>query len=334
VTVPRHHRDGAKAYAQDALRGSVSAICLPVMADGAQIDEGGLRHDIRHCLDVLGAGGVYVHGFYGHFWLLDGDTRRRALEIVVHEVRGQVPVICRCWTPSLTDTIGLARHAEQVGADMISVLGPWLGSNSDDLVYRWFEAIAAQTSLGLSVFNTPQLGYVMTPEALARVSEIPNVAAIKSHVTPAETQALRALVGDGIVVVDPDEERFLGNLLDRRQRTIFTGTNYMFDTVGQRPMHDYIDAALAGRDDLAARLYEAMQPLRDLHRTWVIEPWVETGRCPVATVKRWSQAMGMTGGGVPPPLQDLAPGERERLSTEIAVARTVSARSAAGLVEA
>jgi 4-hydroxy-tetrahydrodipicolinate synthase len=333
VATSRHHREGAKAYAREALRGSVSAICLPLRDGSGEIDERGLRHDVRHCIDVIGAGGVYVHGFYGHFWLLDEVARRRAIEIVVDEVRGEVPVICRCWTPSLTGTIALAQHAEGAGADIVSVLGPWLGRNSDDLVYRWFAAIAAETSLGLSVFNTPQLGYVMTPELLARVSLIPNVAALKSHVAPAETEALRALVGDTIVVVDPDEERFLDSLLVKGQRAIFTGTNYMFDTAGQRPMRDYIEAALSGKAELATLRFSAMQPLRDLHHRWVIEPWISTGRCPIATVKRWSQAMGMTGGAVPLPLVDLIPEERERLSAELATARASCAASAERLVE-
>lgn len=306
----------AKAWARGTLRAIITAPALPER-DG-EVDEEGLRHDVRHCLDVIGASGLYIHGFYGNFWLLTTDERRHVLEVVVDEVAGEAVVICRCAHQSLRDTIALMCHAEEAGADMISLLGPWQGQASDDMVFRFFELAAAETTLGITVFNTGQAGYAMSPDLLARIAEIENVAALKNHMPPEHTNAVRAKVGDAIVVVDPEEENFLVNLLEHGQRVIYTGTNMMFDSAGARPMKDYVDAALTGDAELATELFERMQPIRDVHHRWVIEPWQRTGLCPVATVKCWAQQLGMTGGPARPPLPDLTAAERGALIAELA----------------
>ncbi len=313
-----YEKSEAKAYARRHLRGAISAICMPER-DG-EIDEPGLRADIRHCLDVIDAQGIYIHGFYGNFWLLTSAERRRGIEVAVDEVGGVVPVVCRCAHASLREAIELAQHAEAAGADLISLLGPAMGQGSEEMVLRWFTELAAASNLGLSVFNTTQAGYVMSPELLARISEIENVAALKNHLPLAHTNEVRRLVGDSIVVIDPDEETFLDSILNYGQQAIYTGTNYMFDGQHGTPMRGYIEAALAGDAELARQLFDALQPLRDVHHRWVSIPWEQQGICPVATVKWWSEIRGMTGGSVRAPLIDLEPNDRAALEQDVEAA--------------
>jgi 4-hydroxy-tetrahydrodipicolinate synthase len=306
----------AKAYAKETLRGVFSAFCMPDGPDG-EVDEQGLRRDIRHYIDVIGAAGLYVHGFYGNFWLLTSAERMRAFEMVVDEARGSVPLVCRCAHASMKETIGLIRHAEEHGADFISLIGPPFAAGPD-VVVEYFRLIAAETHLGISIFNTPQAGYVISPELMARLAEIPNVCALKNDIDPAHTAEIRKLVGDEIVVVDPSEENFLVSLTDFGQKAIYTGTNYMFDSAVATPMRDYVQAALAGDFAEASELYHRMQPIRDLHHRWVLEPWKRNGVCPISTIKFWTEQLGLTGGPVRPPLPRFPDDLRVRLRTEMA----------------
>ncbi|MGH7775614.1 MAG: dihydrodipicolinate synthase family protein [Candidatus Dormibacterales bacterium] len=312
----KYSRQEAKAYAKEELRGIFSAFCLPERSEGG-VDEEGLRRDIGHYLDVVRASGLYVHGFYGNFWLLTSAERRRVLEIVVEEVRGRVPIVCRCAHQSPRETIELIRHAEGAGADFISLIGPSYASASEDMVLRYFEMMAAETELGISVFNTAQAGYVISPRLMARLAEIPNICALKNDVSMAHTIEVRKLVGDSIAVVDPSEENFLVNLVQFGQRAIYTGTNYMYDGRHGTPMRDYVEAALEGRFDRAAELYFKMQPLRDVHRRWVLEPWTRSGLCPIGTIKSWTEHLGLTGGPVRPPLQRLPESEARALRADL-----------------
>jgi 4-hydroxy-tetrahydrodipicolinate synthase len=315
----KYGRDEAKAVAKERIRGVFSAITMP-LTDAGEIDEAGLRHNVRHCIDVIGVGGLYIHGFYGEFWLLTTDERRRALEIVIDEAKGAIPVVARCAHQTMRETISLIQHAEAAGADFISLIGPAFGNGSSDMIYDYFERLGKETDLGFSVFNTAQVGYVMPPELFARLAEIPNVVALKNEVSLEHTLKVRSLVGDQLQVVDPSEETFLMSMLQFGQQAIYTGTNYMYDNAAAQPMKDYVDAALSGDAATAAQRYYAMQPLRDLHNKWVLQPWKRDARCPVSTVKWWTELAGMKAGPVREPLPTLAEDDKNRMAEELEAA--------------
>jgi 4-hydroxy-tetrahydrodipicolinate synthase len=173
---------------------------------------------------------------------------------------------------------------------------PLLGRDNPEMVLNYFKAAASETNLGLSVFNTPQAGYMLSPELMAEIAEIENVVALKNHAGVEHTNEIRRLVGDDILVVDPDEPNFLMSVKDHGQQAIFTGTNMMFDSARARPMRDYVEAALAGDFDLATQIRTDMQPIRDMHDKWVMTPWEAQGVCPVSIIKFWTKQLGMTGG--------------------------------------
>lgn len=310
-----YRRSEAKEYAKTTLQGVFTAFCMPETEDG-EIDEAGLRHDVRHYIDVIGSAGLYVHGFYGNFWLLTSDERKRAVEIVMDEAAGAVPVIVRCAHQSPKETIALIQHAEALGADFISLVGPPFAS-SPRAIRDYFELVASATDLGISIFNTPQAGYVISPQLMAELAEIPNVCALKNDIDLVHTIEIRKLVGDRIVVIDPSEENFLLSLTHFGQRAIYTGTNYMFDSATATPMRDYVQAALRGDFPTAAELYYRMQPIRDLHHRWVLEPWKATGVCPISTIKFWTSQLGLTGGPSRPPLQEIDSDDQARLRAEM-----------------
>lgn len=314
---PRYGKTEAKGAARELLRGVITAPCLPVDASG-EIDEEGLRHDLRHCLEVLGSSGLYMNGYYGHFWMLDNVQRKRVVEIAVDEVQGAVPIIARCAHPSAREATNLALHAQACGVDFISLVLPPFGGAHKDVLMGYFSSIAREIELGITVFNTVQAGYQLTPEMMAELATIPNICALKNGMPMAHTIAIRELVGDSIVVVDPDEENLLVNMVQFGQQAIYTGTNMMYDSASAQPMRDYVNAALAGRTEEAARLFYGMDAARSLHHRWVLEPWAERGLCPVSTVKFWCEQLGMTGGPVPEGLPTLSEEEKEKLASELA----------------
>lgn len=313
----KYSRQEAKAYAREKIRGIFCAFVLPETPDH-EIDEAGLRRDLRHYIDVIKVGGLYVHGFYGNFWLLTVPERKRVVEIVVDEARGQVPVLVRCAHASLKDAIDLAQHAESTGADFISMIGPNLAAGSEDMIIRFFETLAGSINLGISIFNTRQTGYIISPEMMAKLAEIPNVAALKNEGDWNNTIRIRQLAGDGIVVIDPSEENFLINMLEFGQKGIYTGTNMMYDNAERTPMRDYVMAGLAGDRQKTVELYYKMQPLRDVHHKWVIESWRSKGICPVARIKYWTELNGLAGGGVRPPLTPITEAEQAGLRAGLA----------------
>jgi len=82
-------------------------------------------------------------------------------------------------------------------------------------------------------------------------------------------------------------------------------------------MKDYTAAALAGQTDNAAKIYYGMQPIRELRRRWVLDPWASTGLCPISTIKVWPSQLGMTGGPVPHGLPGFSAEQQEKLAAEL-----------------
>lgn len=294
----------AKDAAREMLEGIWVAYCVPE-TPSFEIDEAALRRDIRRYIDVLGVGGLYVHGFFGNFWLMTIEERKRVTEISIDEAGGEVPVSIRCAHASLKDAIDLVRHAEASGADLISLVGPAMADGSEAMIRSYVEEIAAATNLGISLFNTEQAGYTMRPEFIAELATIPNVAAIKSGTGEEDTATIRQLVGDSIVVIQPGEKHLLENMREHGQRAIYTGANMMYDNGEVNRMRDYVAAALAGDFDTATRLFGELDPVRQLHEEWITVPWRQRGLCPVARVKYWSEVNGLSGGPARPPLDNL-----------------------------
>jgi 4-hydroxy-tetrahydrodipicolinate synthase len=318
VTRAGYSKHDAKAVAKERLQGIVTAICLPVDESGG-IDEAGLRHDVRYCLEVLGSRGLYVNGYYSHYWLLTSAMRRRVAEIVVDEVNGAVPIICRCASESPADAVALANHAEGLGIDFVSLVPPLFGGSegvNKDLVISYFKLIASQIDIGISLFNIPKIGYTLSPELIAELAEIPNICALKNGVPVEHTKRTLDLLGGSIVVTDPNEDRW-SEMIGLGQTLFYTGNNQMFDSPASQPLSDLSQAALDGRIEDAARIWEGLEPVRTVFRRWVRGPWQATNLIPLATIKYWSSLLGMTGGPTPEPLPQLSDADREALRSDL-----------------
>jgi 4-hydroxy-tetrahydrodipicolinate synthase len=318
MTRSKYGKSEAKAVAKERLSGMVTAICLPVDDTGAT-DEAGLRHDVRYCLETLGSSGLYINGYYSHYWLLTSAERRRTAEIIVDEVAGAVPIICRCASESPAEAVALAKHAEGLGIDFVSLVPPLFGGPEGvnrDLVVGYFKLIADQIDIGISLFNIPKIGYTLSPELIAELAEIPNVCALKNGVPVEHTKRVLALLGDSMVVTDPNEDRW-AEMIELGQTLFYTGNNQMFDSAASRPLHDMSRAALEGNVDAAVRIWEELVPVRDVFRRWIRGPWQATNLIPLSAIKHWSGLLGMTGGPVPAPLPQLSTADLEALRADL-----------------
>jgi 4-hydroxy-tetrahydrodipicolinate synthase len=318
MTRSKYGKSEAKAVAKERLGGMVTAICLPVDDAGA-IDEAGLRHDVRYCLETLGSSGLYINGYYSHYWLLTSAERRRTAEIIVDEVAGAVPIICRCASEIPADAVALAKHAEGLGIDFVSLVPPLFGGPEGvnrELVVGYFKLIAGQIDIGISLFNIPKIGYTLSPELIAELAEIPNICALKNGVPVEHTKQVLALLGDSMVVTDPNEDRWT-EMIKLGQTVFYTGNNQMFDSPASRPLLDMSRAALAGNVDDAVQIWEDLAPVRDVFRRWIRGPWQATNLIPLSAIKYWSGLLGMTGGPVPAPLPQLSAADLDALRSDL-----------------
>jgi dihydrodipicolinate synthase/N-acetylneuraminate lyase len=105
------------------LKGAIAAAVTPLREQGASLDEAAFG---PYADFLVGAGldGILAFGTNGEAVLLSTDERRRGLEAWLEAVAGRALVAAHCGAQTTADTVALAAHAAEAGADAVAVIGP------------------------------------------------------------------------------------------------------------------------------------------------------------------------------------------------------------------
>lgn len=307
----KYVRRDAKDYARRHLRGIWAATLTPFAQD-LRLDEAGWRRNLRHWYRELGIAGLFVNGKQGEFYAMSLEERKRAAELAVAESGGGVMVSCS--DQSLDTVIGLAQHAQAIGADFIVVHTPLLyfGAHTADTLFEYYRAIAEQVDIGIALWNQPpDCGYLLEPEVCLRIAELPNVVAIKYSV-PRETYArLTRMAGERLIVSTSSEEDWLENIVELGWQVYLCSTPpYLLQTAADRRMHEYTELAFAGKIDKARAVRASLDPVRK-----ALKSTRPAGKA-AAHQKYWQELLGQAGGAVRAPLLGLT--EQEKAATRAA----------------
>jgi len=138
------------------LYGVTTAMVTPFDKDGqvnlqkvAQLAEFLISKGV-HCLFPLGTTGEMIR--------LSVAERKSIAETVVKTAAGRVTVYIHAGTTTLEDTIALAKHAHEIGADGVGVVTPiFLGANDRELE-EYFVAVASRIprDFPMYLYNIPQ----------------------------------------------------------------------------------------------------------------------------------------------------------------------------------
>ena len=312
-----YRRHEAKEASRSQIRGLWAAITTPFTPDG-EVDEAGLRRNMRHFTDVLHLDGIFCTGNMGEFWALTDGERRRSVEIVVEEARGKCKVIAHTAHHSARQTVELSLHAQEVGADFVILINPYLPPMSEQGVFDWFDHVSNHVDIGIWMFDSSYAGYGLSPELTARIAGLTNVCGIKIG-RPIEHYAeVHRLTQGSIVLSHPSEGLWLQLMRDYGQQVHnSSGTPFAYQTAAWQPLREYTDLGLAGRFDEAERRSADLAPLRQLWHKWQVKPWEERRVLPNAYLKYWSELLGLAGGPVREPLQQLTEAERTELRADL-----------------
>lgn len=316
-----YERSAAKDAAHASFRGLWAAITTPFTAD-FELDEEGLRANMRYLTGALHVDGVFCTGIMGEFWALTGAERRRVVEIVAEEAHGKCGVIAQTGSHSAHETVELTRHAEEAGADFVIMMAPVYPHTDEAMIHDWFSFVTSRVDIGVWLFDTPFSGRpAISPAMTARIAEIENVCGAKISRPLEHYLEVRRLTGDRIVLSSPSESDFLMMIRDHGQRVHQSSASpYLMQTATWQPMRDYASLAWEGRFDEAEAVSGTLAPARAVARRWIHERWHETGILPIAAIKAWSAVMGLAAGPVRTPLLHLTDDELAAIRDEIAAA--------------
>jgi dihydrodipicolinate synthase/N-acetylneuraminate lyase len=163
------------------LRGALAASITPLRDGGAAIDDEAIPAVVDFLADG-GLDGLLALGTNGEGILLSLDERRRVAERFVEAAHGRLQIAVHCGAQSTADTVALAEHAAQAGADAVAVIAPpYFKLDEASLLEHFTAAARACAPLPFYVYEFAiTSGYAVPPAVVARLRETaPNLAGLK-----------------------------------------------------------------------------------------------------------------------------------------------------------
>src|SRR3970040_449003 len=108
--------------------------------------------------------------------------RKRFAEAAVKVVAGRVPVTIHVSALAVEDTMELARHAQEIGADGILAITPYFWNPSLEAIHDYFVRLCTSIDLPVISYNSPSYlaGVEITGALMSRLIErLPNFAGVK-----------------------------------------------------------------------------------------------------------------------------------------------------------
>jgi N-acetylneuraminate lyase len=184
------------------LRGALAAALTPLRDAGESLDE----DVIGPYVDFLAAGGVdglLALGTTGEGFLLPVEQRMRAAQLFVEAANGRLLGAVHCGAQSTWDTVELAAHAADAGADAVAVMAPPYFLLDDTELFSHFDAAAR--ACGPTPFYVYEFaarsGYAVPIPVIERLLEAaPNFRGLKVSDKPWERFAPYLIEGLDIFV--------------------------------------------------------------------------------------------------------------------------------------
>ncbi|WP_214408434.1 4-hydroxy-tetrahydrodipicolinate synthase [Sphaerisporangium fuscum] len=151
------------------IRGSMAPVVTPFTAEG-ELDLASLRALVRWQLEQ-GSHGVSTGGSTGEPGAQSIEERIAAMTAVAEETADRVPFLPGTGSAKLEETLRLTAEAERLGADAALVITPYYARPTQEALFRWYAAVAAEfPGLPIVIYNVPSRTAVdIAPETVARL---------------------------------------------------------------------------------------------------------------------------------------------------------------------
>ena len=185
-----------------ALRGALAASVTPLRDQGTVVDDDAFGPLCDFFVES-GLDGVLALGTAGEGILLRVDERRHVADCFLQAADNRLQIAVHCGAQTTADTVALAAHAAEVGADAVVVIGPPYFKLDEKAQYaHFFAAASACAPLPFYVYEfASTTGYPIAPEVLERLrDDASNLVGLKVSDTPFDAFEKYLLPGFDIFV--------------------------------------------------------------------------------------------------------------------------------------
>jgi len=149
------------------------------LRDRDTLDVDGLERLIEHILSG-GVSGLFILGTTGEGPSLSYRLRREFIERVCRQVKHRVPVLVGITDTAFVESVNLARHAAETGADAVVVAPPYYMPEGQPELLEWLDHLVPELPLPLFLYNMPPLTKVAYElETVRRAMDQPRIVGLK-----------------------------------------------------------------------------------------------------------------------------------------------------------
>jgi 4-hydroxy-tetrahydrodipicolinate synthase len=249
--------------------GCGTALVTPFRSD-LSLDEPTLRSLVRRQIDA-GIDFLCPCGTTGESPTLSHEEHLRVVQITVEESKKRVPVLAGAGGYNTHEVITLAAELEKLGVDGLLSVTPYYNKPTQEGLYQHYRAIATSTSLPVVVYSVQgRTGVNVEPATIVRLSEIPNIVAIKeASGSISQMASILARVPESLGVLSGDDAVAIPLIALGGKGVISVVSNQI-----PGPFTQMTRAALNGDFETARRLQRKYQALMEVN-------FIETSPGPV-----------------------------------------------------
>ena len=203
---------------------------IPAMITSFNKDESINKIGIRKTVNYLisqNVNGLYITGSTGETFLMSPDEKKEAIDIIVEEVNGRVPVIAHIGSIGTKITTELGQHAEKSGVDALSALPPFYYGFSNKEIYNYYSDISNSSNLPIIIYNISQAN-LMDLDMLKKLASIKNIKGVKyTAATHFNFSVIKKEVGEDFKIYSGMDEMALSGIISGADGIIGSFYNLM-----------------------------------------------------------------------------------------------------------
>ena len=186
--------------------GMASAIITPLNEKGIDYE---LFAKLIEWQIAEGIDGLVVCGTTGEGATLTDEEHKSAIEFMVKQVAGRVPVIAGTGSNDTAYAVELTKHACQIGVDGVLTVTPYYNKATQKGLIKSFTQIADASSVPVILYNVPsRTGVNIAPKTVLELSKHPNINAIKEASGDiSQIAEIAHLCGDNINIYSGNDDQ-------------------------------------------------------------------------------------------------------------------------------
>lgn len=154
------------------LKGVVPPMITPFDKEG-NLDMKNLEELVSFLKDRVD--GLYICGSYGSGPLMSVEERKKVAEVTRRVVNGKIPIVVHVGTTNTRDTVDLTRHAEHIGCEAASAVGPYYFHHNEDSVLEFYGAMlkAVSSDYPIYLYHNPKFsGYEISLNTIKKLKKM------------------------------------------------------------------------------------------------------------------------------------------------------------------